>query len=136
MRKPKVYFRDSGLFHSLMRIENLEQLYTHNKIGPSWEGFALECVCRSVGGPEQVFHFWSTHSGAEMDLFWQHAGKNWGVEFKYADAPKLTRSMKIALEDLELEHLWVVYPGKETYGLSEDVTVIPLKEIPETWFSA
>jgi hypothetical protein len=63
----------------------------------------------------------------------QHGGKNWGVELKYADAPKLMRSMKIGLEDLELEHLWVVYPGKETYKLSEDVTVMPLPEIPETW---
>lgn len=136
VKKPKVYLRDSGLFHSLMRIENLEQLLSHNKLGASWEGFALESVCRSVGGPDQTFYFWSTHSGAEIDLFWQHGGKNWGVELKYADAPKLTRSTKIGLEDLELEHLWVVYPGKETYKLSEDVTVMPLPEIPETWVVA
>ena len=56
--------------------------------------------------------FWKVHSGSELDLFWQHAGKNWGIEFKYADAPKITRSMGVVMQDLELEHLWIVYPGR------------------------
>ena len=133
VKRPKLYIKDSGLFHSLMRIENLQQLYSHNKLGASWEGFAMECLCRSVGNPDHTFYFWSTHSGAEIDLFWQQAGKNWGAESKYADAPRLTKSMKIGFEALELEHLWVIYPGKETYKLSENITVLPLKEIPEVW---
>ena len=133
VKSPKIFLRDSGIFHSLMEIESMEQLDSHNKLGASWEGFALECVSRSIGNTEEVLYFWRTHSGAEIDLFWQHGGKNWGVEYKYADAPRLTKSMKIAIEDLELEHLWVIYPGKECYKLSQQVTVFPLKEIPETW---
>jgi len=131
VKRPKIFLRDSGLFHSLMGIETLNQLYSHNKLGASWEGFALECICRSIGKRDQEFYFWNIHSGAELDLFWQYGGKNWGVEFKYADAPRLTKSMKIALKNLELEHLWVVYPGKETYKLSENITAVPLKDIPE-----
>ena len=78
-------------------------------------------------------YFWHTHTGAELDLFWQAEGRNWGVEFKYEDAPRLTRSMKTAVEDLELERLWVVYPGKAAYRLTEKVQVLPLADIRETW---
>jgi len=133
VKRPKIYFRDSGLFHSLVQIENMDQLRSHSKLGASWEGFALTCICRSIGKPDQAFYFWSTHTGAEIDLFWQHGGKNWGVEFIFSDAPSMTKSMKIAAEDLNLAHLWVVYPGKETYKLSEKITVSPLKKIPESW---
>lgn len=133
VKRPKIFLRDSGIFHTLMQIENFKQIYSHNKLGSSWEGFALECVCRSIGKSAQSFSFWSTHSGAEVDLLWQEAGKNWAVEFKYADAPRLTKSMRFASADLELEHLWVVYPGTETYQLARNITVLPLRDIPEFW---
>ena len=133
IKRPKVYFRDSGLFHSLTGIDNREQLLSHNKLGASWEGFALECACKSIGKPDESFYFWGTHSGAELDLFWVHGGRNWGIEFKYKDAPRLTKSMTIAVKDLELEHLWVVYPGKESYKLAPDITAIPLRDIPSVW---
>ena len=73
------------------------------------------------------------HAGAELDLFWQAERRNWGVEFKYEDAPRLTRSMRTAAEDLELERLWVVYPGKAAYGLTENVQVLPLSDIGDAW---
>ena len=66
---------------------------------------------------------------AELDLFWQHKGKNWGVEFKYEDAPRLTRSMQIAITDLQLSKLWVVYPGKKEYLLEKNISVLPLEMI-------
>ncbi|MCP4371175.1 MAG: hypothetical protein GY797_24130 [Deltaproteobacteria bacterium] len=78
---------------------------------------------------------WYKHSasGAELDLFWQYGGKNWDVEFKYADAPRMTKSMKSVVEDLALEHVWVVYPGKDQYKIADRVTVCPLRQIPERW---
>ena len=79
------------------------------------------------------FYFWNTHAGAELDLFWQARGQNWGVEFKYEDAPRLTRSMNTAVEDLKLERLWVAYPGKATYRLTEKIQVIPLADVGDTW---
>jgi len=73
---------------------------------------------------QEVF-FWGTHGGAELDLFWQAKGKNWGVEFKYGDAPKLTKSMQSAVSDLNLSHLWVIYPGEKIYPLTPKVTATP-----------
>jgi predicted AAA+ superfamily ATPase len=133
VKSPKIYIRDSGIFHSLMTIETIEQLESHNKLGASWEGYALECVSRSIGKRDEEMYFWSTHSGAEVDLFWQGGGENWGIEFKYADAPRLTKSMHIAMTDLELKHLWIVYPGKDRYQLAENITVLPLVQIPTRW---
>ena len=133
VKRPKLYLRDSGLFHALLSIETPEQLHASPRLGASWEGFALECVCRTLGKENGDLYFWNTHAGAELDLFWQARGQNWGVEFKYEDAPRLTRSMKTAVEDLELERLWVVYPGKAAYALTEKIRVIPLADIPDAW---
>jgi uncharacterized protein len=133
VKRPKIYIRDCGIFHALMSIATLDQLVTHPKLGASWEGFALECICRSIAKDEGAYYFWHTHAGAELDLFWQHGGKQWGVEFKYADAPKLTKSMQIAIKDLDLERLWVVYPGDTAYRLATNVMVLPLTGIGDTW---
>ena len=133
VKRPKLYLRDSGLFHALLSIETPEQLQASPRLGASWEGFALECVCRTLGKENGDLYFWNTHAGAELDLFWQARGQNWGVEFKYEDAPRLTRSMKTAVEDLALERLWVVYPGKAAYSLTEKIRVIPLADIPDAW---
>jgi len=133
VKRPKLYLRDSGLFHSLMSIEDLDQLNSHPKLGASWEGFSLECVCRSIGKKDNEYYFWKVHSGSELDLFWQHAGKNWGVEFKYTDAPTKTRSMSQVIKDLELEHLWVVYPGRKVYQINRRIIAQPLIRVPEKW---
>jgi CheY-like chemotaxis protein len=125
VKRPKVYLRDSGLFHALQDVATMAQLRTHNKLGASWEGFALECVCQSIDREETKLYFWRTHAGAQVDLLWQQEGRLHAVECKYADAPRLTRSMRSVVADLELAHLWVVYPGAARYRLSEDVTVVP-----------
>ena len=129
IKRPKIYFKDPGVLHRLLTIDKEKDLQTHPKLGASWEGFALETVIRSLGLNTQETFFWGTHAGAELDLFWQAKGKNWGVEFKYGDAPKVTKSMQSALEDLKLVHLWVVYPGEKIYPLAAKVTALPLKAI-------
>ncbi len=126
IKSPKIYFKDSGLLHRLLTIEKEKDLWTHPKIGASWEGFALEEVIRNLGLNSQEVFFWGTHSGAELDLFWRAKGKNWGVEFKYGDAPKLTKSMQSAVSDLNLSHLWVIYPGEKRYPLMPKITATPL----------
>lgn len=129
VKRPKIYIRDSGLFHRLMSIENENQLLSHPKLGASWEGFGMEQVCRIIQKNHTQVYFWRTHEGAEIDLFWQRGGKNWGVEFKYMDAPKRTKSMQIAMKDLELSHLWIVYPGNDSYQIDDNITVIPLNKV-------
>ena len=113
----------------LLTIDTEKDFSTHPKLGASWEGFAMETTVRSLGLNTQELFFWGTHSGAELDLFWQAKGKNWGAEFKYGDAPKLTKSMQSALKDLKLAHLWVVYPGDKKYSITSKITVVPLKTI-------
>lgn len=133
VKRPKLYFQDSGIFHSLLAIETQEALYRHPKLGSSWEGFALDCVWRSIGKPDEQAYFWATHSGAEVDLFWQHEGKHWACEFKFADAPTLTKSMRSAISNLNLEKLWVIYPGSTKYQIHEKIEVLPLKDISGRW---
>lgn len=133
VKRPKLYLRDSGLFHTLLSIEKPEQLYASPKLGASWEGFALDCLCRTLGKEETDLYFWHTHGGAELDLFWQWGGQNWGVEFKYEDAPRFARSMQTAIEDLQLAGLWVVYPGKSSYALAKNIHVLPLSAVGNTW---
>ena len=131
VKSPKLYVRDSGLFHALQSIESRRQLLAHNRLGASWEGFVVEEISKAVR-PEAMY-FWRTHNGAELDLLWRKGGRNWGAEVKWASAPQLTPSIKIASKDLELSHLWVVYPGTGTYRLSADVTVLPMSSVRDPW---
>ncbi|MDR1284560.1 MAG: ATP-binding protein [Opitutaceae bacterium] len=126
VKAPKLYFRDSGLLHMMLGIRSVTELLLHPKLGASWEGFALEEIVRAVA-PDETW-FYGVHSGSELDLFMLAGGRRIGVEFKRADAPGLTRSMKIALGDLELDELWVVYPGNRAYSLEERIRVRPLHE--------
>jgi len=132
VKSPKIYFRDSGLLHQLLGIRNNRELLTHPKLGASWEGFVIEEVIKSTR-PDSVY-FWATHNGAELDLLLVKNGRFLGVECKRVDAPRLTRSMRIALEDLQLDRLIVVYPGERPYPLSEKVKVLPLESIIQSDF--
>ena len=127
VKAPKIYIRDSGLFHRLLQVSTLADLQGHPKIGASWEGFALEHLIHVFRTRDA--YFWATHAGAELDLMVTIAGKRHGFEFKYTDAPGRKRSMHIAIEDLGLEHMWIVYPGDQKYALDDKITVIPLEEI-------
>ena len=127
VKSPKVYLRDSGLLHHLLGIESMTALWSHPRYGSSWEGFAIEQVLARFG--DQDAYFWSTVRGAELDLVLMRHGRRWGFEFKCSDAPVTTRSMHIALEDLGLDHLWVIYPGLTSYPLTDRITALPLSEL-------
>jgi hypothetical protein len=133
VKRPKLYVRDSGLLHALMAIGTERELATHHKLGASWEGFALEVAARAIGQRNEELAFWATHSGAEVDLFWQAHGRNWAVEVKYRAAPKLTPSMASAGRDLDLAHLWVIYPGDKAYPLGPRASALPLTAVPPHW---
>lgn len=124
VKAPKIYFRDTGLLHALLGIRTLPQLLAHPLSGASWEGFALEQVLR-IAQPDQAY-FWATHQGAELDLLLLKDDRRIGVEFKRSDAPKLTPSMRIAMDDLKLDALYVVYPGQHRYVLAPRVEAVPL----------
>jgi predicted AAA+ superfamily ATPase len=128
VKAPKIHIRDSGILHALLQLTTLSDVQAHPKLGASWEGFALEQVVGALQTRDA--YFWATHGGAELDLFVLIAGKRYGFEFKYADAPGASRSMHVAVEDLSLEHLWVIYPGAQEYALADRISVVPLDSIP------
>lgn len=128
VRSPKVYIRDAGLLHALLDIESSQQLMGHPKAGASWEGFAIEQVLALLRARDA--YFWGTHQGAELDLLVTRAGKRYGFEMKLSDAPVATKSMRIALEDLKLARLFVVYPGRQSYALDERIEVLSILDLP------
>lgn len=128
VKSPKIYFRDSGIFNALAGISNKATLLTHPKLGAAWEGFALEEIIRHTQArPEECF-FWATHAHAELDLLIIKRGQRWGFEIKYSDAPKLSKSMQVAIETLKLDKLFVVYPGSHRYPIGKNIHVIGLTE--------
>jgi len=127
VKSPKIYLQDSGLLHTLFSIRTEDELLTHPKMGASWEGYVIEQVIRAVE-PDAAY-FWATHNGAEIDLLLHGNGVLRGVECKRVDAPRLTPSMRIALEDLKLERLAVIYPGTKRYPLAEKIEAVPLSAL-------
>lgn len=130
VKAPKVYLRDTGLLHELLGVADAAALARHPKSGASWEGFALDQVLR-VARPDEAY-FWATHAGAELDLLMIKDGRRVGVEFKLADAPRLTASAHIALRDLELDRLYLVHPAGRRYELTERIEAVPLSALVQS----
>lgn len=126
-KTPKIFFRDSGILLSLLTIHSEEELLRHPRLGAIWEGFALEQIIQKLNLRNEEVFFWRTHQGAELDLLTFIQGKRIGFEFKYADAPTITKSMQIAIKDLNLDHLYVIYPGQREYFLKENIQCIGLQ---------
>lgn len=127
VKSPKIYFRDTGLLHYLLGIESDRELNLHPRMGASWEGYVIEEIIKATQ-PDETY-FWATHSGAELDLLLIKGGKRIGVECKRMDAPKLTPSMRTAMQDLELDKLVVIYPGTQPYSLGDGISVLPLSKV-------
>ena len=127
VKAPKIYLRDSGLLHRLLGIDDERSLLTYPRLGASWEGFVIEQVLATE--PHDDAWFWATHQGAEIDLILRRGDMLYGIECKRGDAPRLTPSMRSALQDLGLKRIAVIYPGGKRYALSEQVEAVPLREL-------
>lgn len=127
VKSPKVYVRDSGLLHALLSVETTAGLLGHPRLGASWEGFGVEQVLAVTGAREA--YFWAVYAGAELDLMVMKDGKRIGYEFKCEDAPQLTKSLRTATEDLRLDKVFIVYPGKKSYRLDQRTDVISMLDI-------
>jgi len=129
VKSPKVFLRDSGVLHFLLGLQDLQDLPMHPHYGASWEGFCLEQTLVAHGQSDA--YFYRTRRGAELDLMLVRGQCRWGFEFKCTDAPRTTKSMHIAIADVGLEHLWVIYPGSLEYPLGEKITALPLSSVPK-----
>jgi len=127
VKAPKIYIRDTGVLHSLLGLRTEAEIRRHPSCGASWEGFVIEEVIHAIE-PDDVY-YWATHQGAEIDLVLFKYGRMYGVEAKRTDAPTMTPSMRIALEDLKLERIAVIYPGEKRYELHKNISVIPFDQI-------
>jgi predicted AAA+ superfamily ATPase len=127
VKSPKIYVRDSGLLHQLLGIDSMKSLYSHPKVGASWEGFVTEQVL--LMEPHDEAFFWATHQGAEIDLILRRGDALYGIECKRADRPRVTPSIRIALDDLKLKHVFVIYPGIQRFPLESQVEAVPLQAL-------
>lgn len=127
VKSPKIYFRDSGLLHQILGIRSEKDLLVSPKCGASWEGYVIEEAIQSCQPDES--YFWGTHNGAEIDLIMVKHGCLIGVECKRMDAPKITPSMQIAMTDLKLDRIAVIYPGLKRYPLTDKIEAVPLQEL-------
>lgn len=129
VKAPKIYVRDSGLLHQLLGVDSPKTLMTHPKVGASWEGFVIEQVLMTVNHDESFF--WATHQGAEIDLVLRRGSELLGVECKRTDAPRMTPSIRVALKDLNLARVAVLYPGSKRFPIAEHVEAVPLRTLGE-----
>ena len=125
VKAPKIYVRDSGVLHALLGLRTAKEVRSHPRLGASWEGFALEHAVGLLHG-ERDAYFWGTHGGAELDLLITRGGAKHGFEFKFTDAPATTKSMRVAMADLRLKRLFVVYPGTRRFELDDAIIALPL----------
>ena len=129
VRSPKVYVGDSGILHALLGLTTREALVSHPKVGASWEGFVVRQITHLLAArPDQCFH-WSTHSGAEIDLLVVAGHRRYGFEVKRTEAPRLTASMRSAMETLDLQRLDVVHAGRRLYKLAPRVRALPAAQL-------
>ena len=126
VKSPKVYIRDSGILHFLLTLEG-NNILSHPKLGLSWEGFVIEQII-SVSATDS-YYFWATHAGAELDLLLFKNNRKTGVEVKFSDAPKITKSMRSAIESLNLDELFIIYPGRQSYKIDEKMTVVSIDDV-------
>lgn len=129
VKSPKVYLTDSGLLHALLNLRSSDEVGAHPVVGMSWEGFAAKTVQQRLGARSDECFFWATHSGAEVDLVVVRGGRKLGFEFKRTVAPKTTRSMHTALDDVGLERINVIHAGDETFPLAESIRALPLSRV-------
>ena len=129
VKAPKAYIADSGLLHTLLDIESSQQLAAHPKVGASWEGFALVQVARSLGARPRECYFWSVHGGPELDLLVVRGRQRRGFEFKRTDAPRATRSMRSAIQTLDLAGIDIVHVGRETFPLADGIRAVAARDI-------
>lgn len=129
VRSPKVYVEDPGILHALLGLGSREDVLSHPKVGASWEGFMLGQIMHLMRAREEQCFHWSTHSGAALDLLVTDGSQRYGFEVKRAEAPRLTRSMRSAMETLKLDSLDIVHAGTKRYPLAPGVRALPASEL-------
>jgi predicted AAA+ superfamily ATPase len=129
VKSPKVYITDSGILHTLLNQRTRHDLEGHPKVGASWEGFAVEQIINRIQARSEECYFWSTYSGAELDLLVVRGRRRIGFEIKRTVSPKITPSMRQALKDLRLQRIEVIHAGEDTFPLEAKIRAVSLSRV-------
>jgi predicted AAA+ superfamily ATPase len=137
VKSPKVYVRDSGLVHALLRLPTLDSVIGHPVAGPSWEGFVLESLL-AAAPPDVQPSFYRTAAGAELDLVLDMGGRAglWAVEIKRTAAPSVSKGMRSAISDIKPKRSFVVSAGEDRFPLAKDVEAIGLRALCDLLWQA
>ena len=129
VKSPKIYIRDTGLLHTLLKIYSFDDLTANPVLGASWEGFCLEQIIALKPSRFDIY-FYRTQAAAEIDLVLTKGLKaEIAVEIKYSLTPKMTKSATNAIGELNPKRTWIVYPGKESYPIRKNVWTLPVTEL-------
>lgn len=127
VKSPKLYFRDTGLLHHMLRIFNLNDLYGHPGLGNSWESFVIQQIINSLPIGFDT-HFYRTQDGSELDLVISKGITIIaGVEIKYTNAPKLSRGNFLAIETLKSDRNFIITPSSGDFPIGTNVQVCNLE---------
>lgn len=131
VKAPKIYIRDSGLTHALLNLTTLDDVLGHPVVGSSWESFVIEnLISRLPVGVTPWFY--RTSAGAEIDLVVERNTKTkYALEIKRSMTPSLSKGFHLGCEDIGATHRFIIYPGKERFPVTKEVTAIPLVEMME-----
>lgn len=124
VKSPKLFIRDSGIFHQIIRTNTFNDLMGHQYYGASWEGYAIENIISSL--PDYEYYFYRTSTGVEIDLILKKGNKKLAVEFKASSAPQPGKGFFDALEDLHIDESWIICPVNESYFLKKNIKVAGL----------
>jgi uncharacterized protein len=128
IKSPKIYVRDTGLLHTLLKIKDINTLLGFVGVGDSWESFVVESVL-SVLPQDVIPYYYRTSAGAEIDLLLDYGNKKIAIEIKKSLAPKVSKGFYIATEDLQADERYIVYMGDEDYALSDQLKVLSVRSI-------
>lgn len=129
VKSPKIYVRDSGITHALLKLQNKEAVLGHPIVGMSWEGFVIENLI-AVAPEDTDTYFYRSSVGAEIDLLLRFPGDQlWAIEIKRSLTPKPRKGFDIACDDLKPDARYVVYPGLEQFPVSAHTRAINLFDL-------
>jgi predicted AAA+ superfamily ATPase len=131
VKSPKIFLRDSGILHSLLNLENRDELLSHPIVGHSWEGFVIEQIINNLP-PGYGSYFYRTSAGAEIDLVITKGNKPiLCLDVKLSLSPQVSAGFSNAIDDLKCDKGFVVYPGKDIYPIKKNIRAVPISKIDE-----
>lgn len=131
VRLPKAYIADSGLLHALLDLPDRVAVERNPSLGASWEGFVISQVGAATGARPEQLYFWAAHAGAELDVLLIRGHEKIGFEIKRTVAPRVTRSLRSAIETLRLDHAFIVHAGEHSFPLSDRVQAIAAGDLAQ-----